>query len=239
MTGIISSNTIERAAIALDYFISQAIALISTTEDTLESHLVRVLDKAKKLGSITPRQVQTLFSGKRRIVSATAKNYLQQLVDGGYGSFDEKGAFSPFETRVVPINCADNADNVLIVNQQPEPSLSNGLNHGVDNADNEDSQDSAEIDNLRSMAATLGDLSRMADDEAVEGLNDLYTVWKPEKMTKASEYLKQMDIKAFHRVTELVSKRKVSQTSRDVAAWWQIQSQHSKLYLFDSLIAPE
>ena len=236
MTGIISSNTIERAAIALDYFISQAIALISTTEDTLESHLVRVLDKAKKLGSITPRQVQTLFSGKRRIVSATAKNYLQQLADGGYGSFDEKGTFSPFETRVALIDRADNADNVLIVNQQLEPSLSKGLKHGVENADkdslsivneiqtsligidSEHSQDSAEIDNLRSMAITLVDLSRMADDDAVEGLDDLYTVWKPEEMTKASEHLKKMDIQAFHRVTELVSKRKVSQTIGDVAA---------------------
>lgn len=236
VTGTIVSATIKRAAIALDYFISQAIALIATTEDTLESHLVRVLDKAKKLGNITPRQVQSLFSGKKRIERAIAKNYLQQLVDGGYGSFDQKGAFSPFETRVAPIDRADNADNVLIVNQQLEASLSNGLNHGVDNADKdslsivneiqtsligidgEHSQDSAEIDNLRSMAITLVDLSRMADDDAVEGLDDLYTVWKPEEMTKASEHLKKMDIKAFHRVTELVSKRKVSQPIRDVAA---------------------
>ena len=235
-TGTIGSATIERAAIALDYFISQAIALIATTEDTLESHLVRVLEKAKKLRNITPRQVQTLFSGKRRIVSATAKNYLQQLADGGYGSFDEKGTFSPFETRVALIDRADNADNVLIVNQQLEPSLSKGLKHGVENADkdslsivneiqtsligidSEHSQDSAEIDNLRSMAITLVDLSRMADDDAVEGLDDLYTVWKPEEMTKASEHLKKMDIQAFHRVTELVSKRKVSQTIGDVAA---------------------
>ena len=129
VTAIISSATITRAAIALDYFISQAISLIATTQDTLESHLIRVLDKAKKLGSITSRQVQPLFSGKKRIDSTTAKNYLQQLVNGGYGSLDQKGAFTP--------------KIISILSTQPETSSSKGV-EGADNLSALLSADSAD-----------------------------------------------------------------------------------------------
>ncbi len=139
LSAVISGETIERAALALDYFISQAIALIASTEDTLEAHLVRVLEKAKKLGSIAPRQVQTLFSGKKRIDGATARSYLQQLVDGGYGFLRDKGIFTPEQLKTSPRASADNANNadkVLISYQQPEPSLDNSLSHSADNADN-------------------------------------------------------------------------------------------------------
>jgi hypothetical protein len=155
LSAVISAETIERAALALDYFISQAIALIASTEDTLEAHLIRVLEKAKKLGSIAPRQVQTLFSGKRRIDGATARSYLQQLVDGGYGFLHDKGIFTPEQLgtsstasadnadrlETSPTASADNADNadkIPIAYQQPELSLDNGLNHTADNADNLD-----------------------------------------------------------------------------------------------------
>lgn len=138
VSSIISTVTIERAAMALDYFIAQAIALIATTEETLESHLVRVLAKAKKLGIIAPRQVQTLFSGKKRIDSNRARSYLQHLVDGGYGKLDDKGWFIPSDVKVAPSHSADNADNadkMLISYQQPEPAIDKVLDRNADNAD--------------------------------------------------------------------------------------------------------
>jgi Protein of unknown function (DUF3987)/Bifunctional DNA primase/polymerase, N-terminal len=136
LSAVISAATIERAAVALDYFISQAISLIASTEETLEAHLVRILDKAKKLGSIKPREVQTLFSGKKRIDSATARSYLEQLSKSGYGVVDETGTFTPKNVESAPSASADNADKVLISYQQPESSLDNSLNNSADNADN-------------------------------------------------------------------------------------------------------
>jgi hypothetical protein len=138
LSAAIGAETIERAALALDYFISQAIALIASTIYTLEAHSIGVLEKAKKLGSIAPRQVQTLFSGKKRIDSATARSYLQQLVDGGYGFLHDKGIFPPEQLKMAVGASADNADKVLTTYQQPEPSLDNGLSHSADNADNND-----------------------------------------------------------------------------------------------------
>ena len=136
LSAVVSAATIERAAVALDYFISQAISLIASTEETLEAHLVRILDKAKKLGSIKPRAVQTLFSGKKRIDSATARGYLEQLAKSGYGFVDEIGTFTPKNVESAPSASADNADKVLITYQQPESSLGNNLNNSADNADN-------------------------------------------------------------------------------------------------------
>ena len=133
---VISAATIKRAGIALDYFISQAISLIASTEETLEAHLVRILDKAKKLGSIKPRDVQALFSGKKRIDSTTARNYLQQLVQSGYGVVDDAGAFTPNQLDSFSTASADNADKVLITYQQPDSSSTIHLNNFVDNADN-------------------------------------------------------------------------------------------------------
>jgi hypothetical protein len=43
---LISTETIECVALALDYFISQAIALIASTEDTLESLLLKLTSKS-------------------------------------------------------------------------------------------------------------------------------------------------------------------------------------------------
>jgi Protein of unknown function (DUF3987) len=136
VSAVISAATIDRAGIALDYFISQAISLIAATEETLEAHLVRILDKAKKLGSIKPRDVQALFSGKKRIDSTTARNYLQQLVQSGYGGVDDAGVFTPNQLGSAPTANADNADKVLITYQQPEDSPAVCLNNNVDNADN-------------------------------------------------------------------------------------------------------
>ena len=136
VSAVISSSTIEKAAVALDYFMSQAIAMIATTEGSLESHLVRVLGKAKELGSITPREVQTLFSGKKRIDAATAKNYLQQLAAEGYGLLGQKVTFTPFGLKVAPTASADNADKMLITYQQPELTVDKGYSNSADNADN-------------------------------------------------------------------------------------------------------
>jgi Protein of unknown function (DUF3987)/Bifunctional DNA primase/polymerase, N-terminal len=136
VSAVISAATIERAAVALDYFISQAISLIASTEETLEAHLVRILDKAKKLGSIKPREVQTLFSGKKRIDSTTARSYLEQLAKSGYGVVDETGTFTPKNVESAPSASADNADKVLISYQQPESSLGILLNNNADDADN-------------------------------------------------------------------------------------------------------
>ena len=133
---VISAATIERAGIALDYFISQAIALIASTEETLEAHLVRILDKAKKLGSIKPRDVQLLFSGKKKIDSTTARNYLQQLVQSGYGAVDHAGVFTPNQLDLVSTASVDNVDKLSIGYRQPDSSPTIHLSTFVDNVDN-------------------------------------------------------------------------------------------------------
>jgi Protein of unknown function (DUF3987) len=94
-TGIIQADTVRRAALALDYFISQSISLIASNEETLESHLVKVLEKARRHGSMNTRQVCQMFSGKKRVDTPTAKNYLEQLVQSGYGVWGDKGIFIP------------------------------------------------------------------------------------------------------------------------------------------------
>lgn len=94
-TGIIQADTVRRAALALDYFISQSISLIASNEETLESHLVKVLEKARAHGSMNTRQVCQMFSGKKRVDTPTAKNYLEQLVQSGYGVWGDKGIFIP------------------------------------------------------------------------------------------------------------------------------------------------
>jgi hypothetical protein len=135
VSGTISKLTIERAAIALDYFISQSVALIASTEETLEAHLLRIFDKAKKLGTINPRVVQSLFSGKKRIDSTTARNYLDTLADSGYGSIDDKGVFTPKLSEPMPNASADNADKVLIVYQQLQHRVDIDLSVNADNVD--------------------------------------------------------------------------------------------------------
>ena len=136
VSGVISAATIERAGIALDYFISQAISLIAATEESLEAHLVRILDKSKKLGSIKPRDVQLLFSGKKRINSTTARNYLQQLVQSGYGVVNDAGVFTPNQLDLAPTTNVDNVDKVSRGYQQPDSSPTIHLNNFVDNVDN-------------------------------------------------------------------------------------------------------
>ena len=99
-SGIIQADTVRRAALALDYFISQSISLIASNQETLESHLVKVLEKARAHGSMNTRQVCQMFSGKKRVDTPTAKNYLEQLVQSGYGTWGDKGIFIPNpETR--------------------------------------------------------------------------------------------------------------------------------------------
>jgi hypothetical protein len=135
ISGTISKQTIEKAALALDYFISQSSILIASTEETLEAHLVRILDKAKKLETIKPREVMAMFSGKKRIDSSTARSYLDALANSGYGSIDDKGVFTPKFLEPAPDNSADNADKVLITYQQLETAPVNGLNNIADIAD--------------------------------------------------------------------------------------------------------
>jgi Protein of unknown function (DUF3987) len=69
-------------------------------------------------------------------------------------------------------------------------------------------ENTIELANLESIAETLRDLARLPEDEAIEGLDDLYQVWKAEDMTKASSLLKAMNPVAFDRVTELARNRK-------------------------------
>jgi Protein of unknown function (DUF3987) len=178
VSAIISKQTIEKAALALDYFISQSIALIASTEETLEAHLVRILDKAKKLGTIKPREVQAMFSGKKRIDSTTARNYLDTLADSGYGSIDDKGVFTPKTSEPASSSSADNADKVLITYQQPESTPANDLNNIVDNADknnqsnfngvnrNKNTDDSPIISSgnrLTAMGSTVSKLIKVGD----------------------------------------------------------------------------
>mgnify|MGYP000252820189 CR=1 FL=1 len=94
-SGIIKADTVRRAALALDYFISQSISLIASNQETLESHLVKVLEKARAHGSMNTRQVCQMFSGKKRVDTPTAKNYLEQLVQSNYGAWGDKGIFIP------------------------------------------------------------------------------------------------------------------------------------------------
>lgn len=226
LSAVISATTIERAALALDYFISQAIALIATTEDTLEGHLVRILDKAKKLGSIAPRQVQTLFSGKKRIDSATARSYLQQLVDGGYGFLNDKGIFTPEKLKPAPSASADNADKVLITYQQPEHPPDKDLNNTADNADNssqsnsnssevnqnttkhESAKDNHQIEldpmGLNSLASTLAMAAYQPPFEAIETINQLCGVWGVPSITKACEVLRECNPVAFQTIDKLL-----------------------------------
>jgi hypothetical protein len=226
LSAVISASTIERAALALDYFISQAIALIATTEDTLEGHLVRILDKAKKLGSIAPRQVQTLFSGKKRIDSATARNYLQQLVDGGYGFLNDKGIFTLEELKPAPSASADNADKVLITYQQPEQTVDKDLNNIADNADNfnqsnpnlnevnqnivkyEPPSDNhqLEIDSigLTSLASNLMTAGYQPQFEAIETINQLCSMSGIPNVVKACEVLRECAPVVFEKINKLV-----------------------------------
>ncbi len=216
LSAVISATTIERAALALDYFISQAIALIATTEDTLEGHLVRILDKAKKLGSIAPRQVQTLFSGKKRINSSTARNYLQQLVDGGYGFLDGKGIFTIEELKTAPSASADNADKVLITYQQPEHTLDKGLNNIADNADNFNQSNSnsnavkgnrqIEIDpiGLTSLASSLVMAAYQPESQAIKTVDELCSVWRGSDITKACEILRECNPVASEQIDKLL-----------------------------------
>ena len=129
ISGIISAETINRAAIALDYFISQAIALVASTEESLESHLVKILAKATELGSITPREVSRCFSSKQRPNSVTAKNYLGQLASGGYGIFSD-GIFTPSVIDSVDVTTCPRMSPTL---GHDEPSSSKGFNNNVTN----------------------------------------------------------------------------------------------------------
>jgi hypothetical protein len=132
-----------------------------------------------------------------------------------YGCLSQKGKSYIF-TPIV-----DNVDKLSITLSTVEDDTYQHLQPIVDNVDNfshlpigidsEKPPESIEVANLRSMAESLGSLSSMAEDEAIDALDALYQVWKAPEMTKASEYLKRVDSKAFNRVSELVAKRKASQ----------------------------
>ena len=131
---IISKRSIEKAALALNYFINQSISMIALTEETLESHLVRVLEKARTLGTIKVRDVQRLFSGKKRIDGTTARNYLDQLVSLGYGKINN-GIFTPKDDGESHDKTVDNVDKLSISYRQADPNTSMGLDPVVDNVD--------------------------------------------------------------------------------------------------------
>ena len=69
-----------------------------------------------------------------------------------------------------------------------------------------------ELDNLKSMADSLAALTNLDEAEAIEGLSDLYSIWTPDQMSKASKLLKTTNSTAFDRLAELVVKRKSRQT---------------------------
>jgi hypothetical protein len=68
-----------------------------------------------------------------------------------------------------------------------------------------------ELENLKSMADSLVALVRMSDTDALDGLNDFYSIWTTTQMSEASKLLKTTDSTAFDRLSELVVKRKALQ----------------------------
>jgi Protein of unknown function (DUF3987) len=71
--------------------------------------------------------------------------------------------------------------------------------------------DNDELDNLRSMADSLAALTNLDEAEAIECLDDLYSIWIPTQMSEASKLLKTTNSIAFDRLTDLVVKRKYTQ----------------------------
>jgi hypothetical protein len=215
-TETIQPEIVDRAILLTRYFIGQAIGIIADQSQELSPQLAKILDLARAKGSTTTREVMRVLSGKqRKVSSAAALELLRELETMNYGCLSQKGRsyiFTPIVGNVGRLSVTlPTVEDDIYQHLQPIVGNVGDFSHLSIGIDSEKNPESIEVANLRSMAESLGSLSSMAEDEAIDALDALYQVWKAPEMTKASEYLKRVDSKAFNRVSELVAKRKASQ----------------------------
>jgi hypothetical protein len=88
----IQPETVERAIELIRYFIDQAIGLIAEQSGELSPQLARILDLAKKKGTISPRDITQSANGKNRSANTKqALEFLRELMAMGYGILEKKG----------------------------------------------------------------------------------------------------------------------------------------------------
>jgi hypothetical protein len=93
----IQPSTVERAAQLMAYFISQAVEIIANHSPSLPPQLVKTLTVAKAKNGVTPRELYHAIWGKLKPHNVgQARDWLNELVEMGYGEFIPIGKTSKF-----------------------------------------------------------------------------------------------------------------------------------------------